>query len=45
MHSIEKRMKIQKLFCFWSQSFPNYFDLKLKDGLDPVPKAGSSGNG
>ena len=35
-------MKTQILV--WSQSFLNYFDLKLKNGLPlPVLKAGSSG--
>ena len=43
MNLIEKRMKIQNLFWFWSQSFPNCFDLQLKNGLAPVLKAGSSG--
>ena len=36
-------MKIKILFCFWSQSFLNYFYLQLKNGLPPVLKAGSSG--
>ena len=40
---IENKMKIQKPFCFWSHSFPNYFDSKLKIGPPPVLKAGSSG--
>ena len=36
-------MKIQNLFCFWSQSFTNCSDLQLKKGPTPVLKAGSSG--
>ena len=43
MHLIEKRTKIQNQFSFWPQSFHNYFNSPLKNGLPPVLKAGSSG--
>jgi hypothetical protein len=40
MDSIEKGYKA---ICFWSQYFPNYYDLQLKNGLPQVLKAGPSG--
>ena len=36
-------MKFQILFYFWSQMFPIYYKLQLKNGLPPVLKAGSFG--
>ena len=35
-------MKSLSLFCFWSRSYPNYFSFQLKNGLNPVLKAGYS---
>ena len=41
---IEQWIKIKILLCIWSQRFPIYFTLQLKNGLPPVLKAGSGKN-
>ena len=40
---MEKRVNFQNQFSSWPQTFPNYFNSLLKNGLPPVLNAGSSG--